>query len=93
MKTSKRFNNALSALIKGFFNETLKKGTCYACAVGNIIAYCNNISVKEFEIDINKKDWYNTIMYGTTNGHKQISSTGYSIKEIKDLQQDIETNT
>ncbi len=37
MKTSKRFNNAISALVKGFFNETLAKGDCSACAVGNIV--------------------------------------------------------
>lgn len=34
----KRFNDAISALIKGYIHGTLAKGTCSACAVGNIVA-------------------------------------------------------
>jgi hypothetical protein len=34
----KRFDNAIDALVKGFMNGTLVKGTCTACAVGNIVA-------------------------------------------------------
>lgn len=33
-----RFEKAYNALIKGYFEGTLAKGTCVACAVGNIIA-------------------------------------------------------
>ncbi len=35
---SKRFENAISALVEAFFNDTLAKGNCSACAVGNICA-------------------------------------------------------
>jgi hypothetical protein len=38
MKTSERFNRAMKALIDAFFNETLAKWDCSACACGNIIA-------------------------------------------------------
>lgn len=34
----KRFTNAIDRLVKAFFNGTLKKGNCVACAVGNICA-------------------------------------------------------
>lgn len=34
-----RFNNAVNALVHAFFHDTLAKGTCAACAVGNIVAY------------------------------------------------------
>jgi hypothetical protein len=33
-----RFEKAYNALVKGFFEGTLAKGTCAACAVGNIVA-------------------------------------------------------
>ena len=33
-----RFLNAIEALYDGFFNDTLSKGNCYSCAIGNIVA-------------------------------------------------------
>jgi hypothetical protein len=36
---TKRFKNAVDALMYAFFNETLAKGTCSACAVGTIVAW------------------------------------------------------
>lgn len=33
-----RFEKAYNALVNAFFNGTLAKGTCTACAVGNIVA-------------------------------------------------------
>jgi hypothetical protein len=38
MKTSERFNRAVQALVSSYFNSTLVKGNCSACAVGNIVA-------------------------------------------------------
>lgn len=38
MKTTERFDKAYSALVKAFFEGTLGKWTCAACACGNIIA-------------------------------------------------------
>lgn len=38
MKHSKRFNDAIDALVKGYIHGTLAKGACAACAVGNIVA-------------------------------------------------------
>lgn len=37
MKTTERFNKAIKALVTAFFEETLAKGNCAACAVGNIV--------------------------------------------------------
>lgn len=59
MKNSERFTNAISALIKGFFNETLVKGSCKACAVGNIIA--NSMSYTTKKLD-------NGIVWNNQNG-------------------------
>ncbi len=38
MKLPERFERAYQALITAFFDETLAKGVCTACAVGNIVA-------------------------------------------------------
>lgn len=35
---TKRFEKAYNALCQAFFNGTLAKGTCVACAIGNIVA-------------------------------------------------------
>lgn len=43
MKTSERFNRAIAALIKGYMNNTLRKGSCSACAVGNIVVESQNL--------------------------------------------------
>lgn len=42
---SERFNKAMKALTKGFFNGTLRKGDCAACACGNIVAAALNIEL------------------------------------------------
>ncbi|MGA9651938.1 hypothetical protein [Pedobacter sp.] len=36
---TKRFKNAIDALVYAFFNDTLAKSECSACAVGNIVAH------------------------------------------------------
>ncbi len=41
---TKRFKNAMKALIGAFFEGTLAKGTCRACAVSNIVA--NSYGIK-----------------------------------------------
>jgi hypothetical protein len=40
-----RFKNAIDALVYAFFNDTLAKGTCTACAVGNICAHAMGATV------------------------------------------------
>lgn len=40
-----RFKNAVDALVYAFFNDTLAKGKCSACAVGNMIAHAHGKKV------------------------------------------------
>lgn len=40
-----RFEKAYNALLNAFMNDTLAKGTCTACAVGNIVADAINAKV------------------------------------------------
>ena len=103
---TKRFENAISALVKGFFDTTLVKGSCIACAVGNIIHY--NCGVK---IDYDEKnphntsskleyndDWYDVVHRLLYTGNREkglelISKTGYSLEEISKIEEAFEHNT
>ena len=43
-----RFTNAINALVRAFFDETLAKGKMFAaCAAGNIICYANGIKLNQ----------------------------------------------
>lgn len=90
MKTSKRFNNAISKLVTAFFNDKLEKGICTACAVGNI---CNGASywVSAF---------YTVLGHQTINpeNYKEltketIDKTGYSWEELAKVEKAFECNT
>lgn len=40
-----RFRKAYNVLSNGFFNETLQKGNCQACTVGNLVAAANGLKL------------------------------------------------
>jgi len=48
----KRFDRAIKGLVKGYMKNTLATKTCICCAVGNIIAECNN-----YIIDKENENW------------------------------------
>jgi hypothetical protein len=66
MKDKIRFDRAIKALVSAFFDETLAKGTCYACAVGNIVAKCIGGKViktsNSFTCDIDNTTWENVFI-------------------------------
>ena len=69
---TKKFSNAVDALINAFFNETLAKGTCSACAVGSIIAWGAGERVGKdldpvYITDLITNDMWG-IAFATTNG-------------------------
>ncbi len=93
MKTPERFNNAMKALIKGFFDETLMKGDCSACAVGNILNgsyiwnrlfYTNKYGIKE-----RKPSSTETIVEAID----LCRSSGYSVGDLMKVEYAFETNT
>jgi hypothetical protein len=108
METSKRFNNAITALVKGFFEGTLFKNSCSACAVGNMVAYSLN-----YKIDNDKgNNWADgtmtawdsvfTTSYGkqkflpdryVDEAKEQIDSTGYTVDELAKVEFAFETHT
>lgn len=73
MKTSERFDRAISALVKGYLNGTLAKGSCYACAVGNIVAGSCGFTVHHHntkELPIPHYGW-NSPEFGSVDYHWQ----------------------
>lgn len=48
---TKRFEFAYNALVQAFFNGTLAKGTCTACAVGNMVAAANDFPIERIETE------------------------------------------
>lgn len=103
--TSKRHNNAIRVLVNAYFNDTLAKGTCTACAVGNLVADALGAKVnKNLKCSINKMYWakvfctsdkYQSINEENYFGEskKQIDSTGYTWQELARIEKVFEENT
>lgn len=67
-----RFEKAYNALYNAFMNDTLAKGTCKACAVGNIVANAMGASVtSKYNCEVYNTFWSN-IFYTPTNTREQI---------------------
>lgn len=103
MKTSKRFDNAISALVSGYLNGTLAKGSCMACAVGNMVAKGLGLKARLLSDD-SFGDWANVFCtnYGIQEikhfnyrsmAKKEIDSTGYKWYELALVEKVFEENT
>lgn len=81
---SKRFENAISALVEAFFKGTLAKGHCAACAVGNMIHYSfgkkPEMIVKQYIVDF--KPGYPTKLKGGGEWHQLISECSFVDKKM-----------
>jgi hypothetical protein len=104
MKTTERFNRAYDALVKAFFEGTLAKGDCAACAVGNMINASRPFTSEERErLQYHEAGW--VTVFCTINGHRkeynpkaylgeaksQIDATGYTPKELAKVEHVFET--
>lgn len=75
---TQRFEKAYNALYKAFMNDTLAKGSCAACAVGNIVADAMGAKVYklssrfEYGCDVHNSWW--SVMF-MTNQHGQRINT------------------
>jgi hypothetical protein len=92
-----RFEKAYNALYNAFMNDTLAKGTCAACAVGNIVAdaiggkILFNSSRDSWECDLENGWWGD--MFVTTHSFKQRIVTIKRNPEVKSLRKRIYTLT
>lgn len=104
MKITKenRFDEAIKALVKGFFKGTLAKGNCMACAVGNIVNHSIGQKIETSllnTIDAAGTFWYDALVPDISsdeeisNGEKEIQTTGYSVDEIRRIERTFEYHT
>ena len=45
MTNIEHFNDTVAILVKAYFDDTLRHGNCYGCAVGNIIAHKMGVNI------------------------------------------------
>lgn len=80
-----RFEKACNALYNAFMNDTLAKGTCKACAVGNIVANAMGASVtSKYDCEVVNTFW-NCIFYTTESGEQIITRNAICEKQLKEL--------
>ncbi len=97
---TERFNKAYNALINAYHNDTLAKGTCLACAVGNIIADARNIkleknsservmpisnNIDELDIKVQAISFWSRAFMTDSSGNQTIFSNTISSSVFKEL--------
>jgi len=86
-----RFEKAYNALYNAFMNDTLAKGTCVACAVGNIVADAMGAKVYSQQDDSsikfrcsNNNYWWNDLFFTTQCGQRIIKiSENNKVKQLR----------
>jgi len=85
MKTP-TFNETVNVLVRAFFNGTLEKDNCYACAVGNIVASANGFTFQKCDKGGRKFRWEQfESLYGDSERHPSwtdVFFTRYSGKQV-----------
>lgn len=101
-----RIQKAIDIFLDAINEGTLAKGTCLACACGNLVA--KSLGIKP--IIHNGQDSYrNTMLHNQPNGTfwsdsiiggsynprgiREIKSTGFTIEEFRDIEEAFENNT
>ena len=82
MKNKELFNRTVAVLVKAYQNDTLKHGSCRACAVGNLVAAgcgINNIfDDDEWRIKASDEDFRGwTNVFSTSRGEQLIMPENY----------------
>lgn len=104
---TERFKRAYDALVKSYFNNTLAKGSCAACAVGNILADAVGMRTlqpeeveKRFPYSNSVAEWYDykipewpLRLYTHKVSQKIRELTGYTGREISKIEEAFEENT
>ncbi len=102
-----RFEKSYNALYNAFMNDTLAKGTCTACAIGNIVA--DSMGEKIVKINgsfytMESVSFWSDIFYTSSgfqivNGHtneqreRLFDLTGYTVEELMKIEYVFETTT
>lgn len=82
---TQRFERAYDALYNAFMNNTLAKGNCKACAIGNIVAYSMGTPVtSDYTCSLDNTFW-NTIFYTPSGGNQVITRHPVYEEQLKAL--------
>lgn len=98
MKNKELFDRTISILVKAYLNDTLRHGSCMACACGNLIAANNGYIIGSSQWNEGTAVWFNCIVLRGKFDSKetkqtailQAKSTGYSIKNFKAIEKAFE---
>lgn len=98
MNNQEKFEDTINILVKAYQNNTLQKGDCNACAVGNIIANkCGILYTKDLHWTTDLPAWQYVFMtvfgnqeknlnYYTGKAKEQIDSTGYTWQQLAKIE-------
>lgn len=94
------FDHTVNVLVQAYLKDELAHMVCGACAVGNIVAAAIGTKPKRIEgvtvfDNVQFEDgtltlWYNTIVCESTSGIGQIMKTGYTVDELRQIEQAFE---
>lgn len=77
-----RVKNAIAVFIKAIDTRTLAKGTCVACAVGNLVAAGKGAKITkveksfgQIEFESTEKNWFWKQLFMTSNGRQETFPT------------------
>jgi len=88
------FEKTIDVLVRAYMNDTLRHGSCYACAVGNIILDATGAYYIDFGIWSKGDPMWQCVFVTNEDGQqiwednysgeakKQIDSTGYTWQEL-----------
>lgn len=98
-----RFKKNAQILVDAFKNERIQPGSCPACAVGNLLAYNNNIEIEDYSWLAEKEEskislyWYNVISLNSCYNEatrKEVNrfadNTGYTEYQLKAIEKKFE---
>ncbi len=95
----KRVEKAIDVLLDSLNNGTLAKGTCAACAVGNLVGAAIGVEPKMLKGEIKNAFWGVAFAENPDKyvmnivGQKQIAQTDFSYSEIVRIESAFEENT
>lgn len=107
MKNEALYHKTVDILVQAYFNDTLERGNCAACAVGNIVAARMGYSFTEKHGGLNWKEvdaydsyqnalnWYLPIISKEAPNKRQkeeIESTGYSFDNLIEIEAAFESS-
>lgn len=91
---TQRIENAINVFLDAINNGTLAKGTCCACAIGNLIADKINYKIEELDHDTSKPNgvWWDYVA-GFNKKAEILNKLDFTINEVIEIEKAFENNT